>query len=55
MYSPVCGMVLIKYPKMLFRKGNHVLAASGFLFCYLNDPLPYLRHIITIVLSVSLN
>ena len=42
MCYPVCGMVHVKYHLLLMK-----LVAAGFLH-YLNGPLPYFRHHITI-------
>ena len=46
-------MVHIKDPLQLFGKVPHVVAAMGFLSCYLNAPLSYNRK--SNVLSASLN
>ena len=44
----VCAMVHIKEPLLLLERVDHVVAAMGFLSCYLNGPLPYVRCHITI-------
>ena len=56
MCYPVCGMVHIKKHCCLSERVAHV-APVGFLSRYLNGPLPYVRHHITVtkVLSASLN
>ena len=49
MCHPVCGIVHIKEPLLLLRKIDHIVAAAGFLSCYLNGPLLYIRcHIIVL-------
>ena len=40
MCYPVCGMMHIKQPLLLIGKSS-LLAAAGFLSCYLSGPLPY--------------
>ena len=40
MTYPVCGMMRIKQPLLLFGKSSH-LAAVGFLSLYMSGPLPY--------------
>ena len=51
---PVCRVVHIKDLCCLTERIVHVVVATGFLFCYLNGPLPYIRCKQN-VLSVSLN
>ena len=47
MYYPVCGMVYIKEPLLLVRKNSPCNGDSRFPLL-LGDPLPYVRHHITI-------
>ena len=56
MYYPVCGMMHIKEPLLLFRKSSPC-RSSRFLSRYLSGPLPYVRRHITVNndLSASLN
>ena len=56
MCYPVCGIVHMKEPLLLFGKSSP--CGTGFLSRYLNGPLPYVRRHITVnknVLSASLN
>ena len=58
MYSPVCGIMHIKYLFLLIGKNSTCSDAVGFLSCYLNDPLLYVRRHITVkynLLRESLN
>ena len=48
MCYPVCGMVNITYPLLLNEKITHLVAVVGFLFHYVNGPLPYVRRHITV-------
>ena len=44
----VCGMMHIKYLLLLTEDSSPIVAAEGFLYGYLNGPLPYVRHHITV-------
>ena len=48
----VCGIMHIKEPLLLIRKSSP-MAATCFLSHYLNDPLPYLQHHITVTKCVE--
>ena len=47
MCFPVCGMVHIKEPLLLIGKSS-LCGGSGFLYRYLNGPLPYVPCHITV-------
>ena len=48
MYYHVIGMMHIKEPLLLIGKCSACVAAAGFLSRYLNGPLPYVRHHVTV-------
>ena len=45
---PVYWMAHIKEPLLLIQKSSPKVAAVGFLSHYLNGPLPYIQHYLTI-------
>ena len=46
MCYPVCGMVHIN--ALLLREYDDIVVAAGFVSCYLDGPLPYIRSHITV-------
>ena len=53
MYYPVCGMMHMKEPLLCKLETVAHLAAAGFLSRYLDGPLPYVRHHITVTKCVE--